>query len=172
MSTPYIGQITMFGGNFAISGWAMCNGQTLSISSNTALFSIIGTYYGGNGVQTFMLPDLRGRVPVHQGTGNGLSPYVIGQSAGSERATLTTGNMPAHSHGVNAVGATGNMATVANNLLANGSKPEYYSNAQFSTTMNPSMIAPAGSNQPFSILNPYLTVTFLIALVGVFPSRN
>jgi microcystin-dependent protein len=172
MSTPYLGQIIMFGGNFAIKGWALCNGQTLSISANSALFSIIGTYYGGNGTSNFQLPNLQGRVPIHQGTGQGLTPYVVGQNGGTENTTLLTQNMPIHSHTVNAVGGAANQTTVGNALLANGAKPDYYSSGSQSTTMNAQMIAPAGGNLPFSNLQPYLTVTFLIALVGIFPSRN
>jgi microcystin-dependent protein len=162
----------MFAGNFAISGYAMCNGQTLGIATNQALFAIIGTTYGGNGTSTFQLPNFQGRRPVHQGQGNGLSQYDLGQTGGTEHATLTIANLPNHSHNVNAVAATGNQATVGGALLANGSKPEYYSNATSNATMNPAMIAPAGGNVPVPILQPYLAITFLIALKGTFPVRN
>jgi microcystin-dependent protein len=175
MSQPYLGSIMMFGGNFAIRGWQMCNGQTLSIQSYTALFSIIGTYYGGNGVSTFQLPNMQSRVPLHQGTGLGLSTYVIGEYGGTENTSLLYNNMPIHTHTVNAVSSAGNSNTTTNTLLGPqtaGTKPELYSTANSNTTMNPNMIQSAGGNVPFSIMQPYLCVTFLIAMVGIFPSRN
>ena len=175
MSQPYLGSIMMFGGNFAIRGWQMCNGQTLSISSYTALFSIIGTYYGGNGVSTFQLPNMQSRVPLHQGTGQGLSTYVIGENGGTENVTLLYNQMPIHTHAVNASSGLADKLTPTGNVLAtepNLSKPEIYSAAAPNTTMNPNMIANAGGNVPFSVIQPYLCVSFLIALVGIFPSRN
>ncbi|HTJ26130.1 MAG TPA: tail fiber protein [Candidatus Limnocylindria bacterium] len=175
MSQPYLGTIMMFGGNFAINGWAMCNGQQLAISSNTALFSILGTSFGGNGTQTFGLPDFRGRVPIHQGQGLGLSTYVLGENGGTENTTLLYNQMPSHTHLVNASSVAGNAVTTTNTVLASentGQKPELYSTNAPNTTMNPLMIQNAGGNQPFSIMQPYLCVTFLVALVGVFPSRN
>jgi microcystin-dependent protein len=175
MSQPYLGSIMMFGGNFAIRGWQMCNGQTLSISSYTALFSIIWTYYGGNGVSTFQLPNMQSRVPLHQGTGLGLSTYVIGETGGTENVTLLYNNMPVHTHTVNAVSGLADKITPTGNLLGaetNGSKPEIYSASTANTTMNANMIGTAGGNVPFPVLQPYLCVTFLIAMVGIFPSRN
>ncbi|MDQ3801456.1 MAG: tail fiber protein [Acidobacteriota bacterium] len=187
MSEPYIGQIMMFGGNFAIRGWAMCNGQLLSIAQNTALFSILGTTYGGNGQTTFALPDLRGRVPVHQGQGPGLSPYTLGQMSGAETTTLVTSNLPAHVHQMApqqpSVVADGNDSQPANNLPAipvvNVNGTDYQVNGYRSGTADSHLATNAnqttgitGSGLPFSNIQPYTTLTFLIALEGIFPSRN
>jgi microcystin-dependent protein len=172
MAEVYLGQIIMFAGNFAITGYQFCSGQTLSISQYTAVFAILGTTYGGNGTTTFQLPDLRGRVPVGQGQGPGLSGYVLGQSGGTENVTLLQTQMPAHTHAVNAYGSGADKSTVSGSLLANGAKPDYYSDQGANATMNPGMIAAAGGGQPFSIRQPYLSISYLIALVGIFPSRN
>lgn len=172
MATGFIGEIRMFAGNFPPRGWALCNGQLLSIAQNTALFSILGTTYGGNGQTTFGLPNLQGRVPMHWGTG--LSTYAQGQMAGVENVTLLQSQMPIHSHLVNASSNGGNQASPANNLPAvesTGTSLDY-SNGAVNTTMNPATIGNAGGGQPFSIVQPYLTVTFIIALQGIFPSRN
>jgi microcystin-dependent protein len=172
---PYLATIGMFGGNFAVYGWQLCNGQTLAIQTNTALFSIIGTYYGGNGVSTFQLPNLMGRFPIHQGTGQGLSTYVVGQVAGSNNVGLTQNNLPLHTHLVNAYSGVADKLTPTGNVLgteANLSKPEIYSNATPNTTMRPTMLAAAGGNVPVAIQQPYLCISFEIALVGIFPSRN
>ena len=174
MAEPFIGQIQMFGFNFAPRGWAMCNAQILSIAQNTALFSLLGTIYGGNGQTTFSLPDLRGRVPIHMGQGPGLSDYVEGQTGGSENKTLTINNLPAHSHAVNAKTENGNKQTPGANVLAKDAagSTAYYSNQVPNTTMNPAMIGNTGGSQPFSNLQPFLTINFCIALQGIFPSRN
>jgi microcystin-dependent protein len=172
---PFLGEIKMFGGNFAPSGWAFCNGQLLSIAQNTALFSILGTQFGGDGVTTFGLPDLRGRVPVHQGAGPGLSPYVIGQLGGTEQVTLTTGQMPAHSHLVNADGNAGGKNLPTGNFpgsVSPSATEKMYSPGPASGTMNAGMIAPAGNSQPVPVIQPYECVSFIIALRGIFPSRN
>jgi len=174
MSSPYLGEIRMFAGNFAPSGWQFCNGQTLAISQYTALFAIIGTTYGGNGTTTFQLPNLQGRVPIHQGTGAGLSTYVLGEQGGVQNVTLLANQMPIHNHVVNAVPSGGNSATPANALPAiesTGTSLDY-SNGPASTTMNAGMVGNAGGSQPFSVLQPYLTISFIIAMVGIFPSRN
>jgi microcystin-dependent protein len=162
----------MFAGNFAPRGYALCNGQLLSISQNTALFSLLGTTYGGNGTTTFALPNLQGRVAIHMG--NGLSTYVEGQQGGAEVVTLTSNQMPVHSHAVNAVSSGGNQANPAGNLPAVESTgtSSNYSNASTTGPMNPSMIATAGGGQPFSVVQPYLVVNFIIALQGIYPSRN
>src|ERR1700719_3340863 len=118
MATPYIGEIRMFGGNFAPRNWALCNGQLLLISQNTALFSILGTTYGGNGTTTFGLPNLQGRVPIHWGSGAGLSTYAPGQTAGAESVTLLQSNLPPHSHAVNAIASGGNQASPAGTVPA------------------------------------------------------
>jgi microcystin-dependent protein len=174
MSTPFLGEIRMVGFNFAPQGWALCNGQLLAINQNTALFSLLGTTYGGDGVTNFALPNLQSRVPIHMGTGAGLSGYVIGQIGGSENVTLLANQMPTHTHAVNAVISGGNEATPASNFPAvesTGTSLDY-SGGPANTTMNPGMLASAGGSQPFSIIQPYLCVNFVIALQGIFPSRN
>ena len=167
----------MFGGTFAPVGWAMCNGQLLAISQNTALFSLLGTTYGGNGVSTFALPDLRGRVPIHLGQGPGLSPYVEGQLGGTENVTLVTSQLPNHSHTVNGVVSGGNQASPAGGSLAvesTGTSLNYANSSTTPTTaMHPAMIPPSGGgNQPHTNIQPYLCVNFIIALQGIFPTRN
>ena len=190
MADPFIGEIRIFGFNFAPQGWATCNGQLLSISQNTALFALIGTAFGGDGVSTFALPNLQSRVPIHQGQGPGLSPYTIGQQAGVENVTLTAQQMPQHNHLVNCNGAsTGKGGTVfdvgtgqnpVNNYpgLAASPASAVYSNVVSTnnngsnSTMNTNMLTLAGSNLPHTNLQPYLAVNFCIALVGIFPSRG
>lgn len=169
-----IGEIRLFAGNFAPRNWAFCNGQLLSIAQNTALFSILGTTYGGNGQTTFGLPDLRGRVPIHPGQGPGLSNYSLGQTAGAESVTLLQSNMPAHNHLVNAVASGGNQAAPTGNLPAVESTgtSKNYSDSSATAQMNPATISPAGGNQPFSVIQPYQCLNYIIALQGIFPSRN
>lgn len=177
MADPFIGEIRMFGGNFAPSGWALCNGQLLSISQNSALFSILGTSFGGNGQTTFGLPDLRGRVPINQGQGLGLSSYDIGQQGGSEQVTLLQTQMPAHNHIVNATSDNATASAASANLLATPSAgrgqnaPQIYGTGT-AVTMGPTMIAPSGGSQPHENIQPYLCVTFIIALQGIYPSRS
>jgi microcystin-dependent protein len=174
MASPFLGEIRMFGGNFAPRGWAFCNGQIMPISQNTALFSLLGTTYGGNGVTTFALPNLQSRVPVHWGTGAGLSSYVIGQQAGQENVTLLQSQMPAHTHLLNAVTSGGNQASPTGNLPAVESTGTSlnYSSDPTNTTMNPAAVANAGQSLPVPVVQPYLAVSFIIALAGIFPSRN
>lgn len=162
----------MFAGNFAIQGWALCSGQLLPISEFMAVFSILGTTYGGDGRSTFGLPDLRGRVPIHQGTGPGLSPYDLGQTGGAQTVTLTQSNLPAHTHSIKAVGMVGNEANPTGTLPAIGSKPNYYSTGAANVTMSSAMVTSTGSGEPASILQPFLCINFIIALQGIFPSRN
>jgi microcystin-dependent protein len=173
MANQYLGEIRMVGFNFAPVGWALCNGQLLSIAQNNALFALLGTTYGGNGTTTFGLPNLQGRVPVHQGS-NGFASYVLGQLSGTENVTLLSNNMPIHNHLVNCNSAGGNQATPGGGLLAvesTGTSSDY-TTAAADGTMNPAMIGTAGGNVPFSIVQPYLCVNFIIALTGIFPSRN
>jgi microcystin-dependent protein len=182
MSEPFIGQIMMFGGNFAPRGWALCNGQLLSIAQNTALFSILGTTYGGNGQTTFGLPDLRGRLPMHFGDGPGLSPRSLGEKAGTESVTLLNNNMPAHTHPVTAsaraVTGKGNSNVAANNVWAKdaGVQSATYSSGAPDAAMNPNAlnvtVGPTGGSQPVGIVPPFTCVNFIIALEGIFPSRN
>ena len=163
MSEPYLGQIIMFGGNFAIRGWALCNGQLMSIAQNTALFSILGTTYGGDGVTTFALPDLRGRVPFHKG--NGLTQ---GERFGEEAHTLTMQEMPAHNHFVSASNQNGNQA----NIGAFAGLSEAYGPPSNLTTLNPATVTNAGGSQAHTNLQPFLALSWCIALQGIFPSQN
>jgi microcystin-dependent protein len=177
MSEQYLGEIRIFGFGFAPKGWALCTGQLLSIQQNTALFSLLGTDYGGNGTQTFGLPDLRGRVPLNQGQGPGLSPYLIGEQAGTENATLLVNNMPQHNHVVRCNNENGTSASPANNYWAEGNNGGSADNSfgysgTANTTMNPNAIGVTGGSQPFSIMQPYLAINFCIALVGIFPTRS
>jgi microcystin-dependent protein len=173
-----IGEIRMFGFNFAPIGWALCDGQTLSISENTALFSLLGTFYGGNGSSTFQLPNFQSRVPIHMGQGAGLSPFVLGQVGGVENVTLTVAQAASHTHLVYADGDVGsnNTPNPSGNALATfATGSNIYATAagiQKVATMNPEMVAAAGGGQPHPNIQPYLVVNFCIALNGIFPSRN
>ena len=175
MSQPYVGEIRIFGGNFAPAGWMLCQGQLLPISENETLFQLIGTTYGGDGQSTFALPNLASRVPVHQGTGPGLSTYVIGQSGGVENVTLTTNQIPAHSH-VAVTASTGQVGAAANNILANAQSTQtgarIYSSQATNVAMNASSITQTGGNQPHDNIQPSLCLNFIISLFGVFPSQN
>lgn len=166
MSEPYLGEIKIISWNFAPKGWAFCNGQLLAINQNQALFSILGTTYGGNGQTTFGLPNLQGRVPMHMGNG-----FTEGQVGGEENHTLTTSEMPAHNHFPNCVSTTGNQAVPTNNLWASNSTSPY-SDQPPNSAMNPANITSVGGSQPHTNMSPYLTLNFIIALVGIFPSRN
>ncbi len=179
MAEPFIGEIRIFSGNFAPLGWALCQGQLLPISQNTALFSIVGTMYGGDGVRTFALPDLRGRAVLGVGQGPGLSPYTQGQIGGVENQTLTTQQMPAHSHAVNATetqSTTDPKGAVPAKPVAisPGEKiPTIYgATPDGNTTMNAAMIGNTGGNQAFSVIQTYLVINYIIALQGIFPSRG
>ncbi len=172
MSDPFIGEIRMFAGNFAPRGWAFCNGQLMPISQNTALFSLLGTTYGGDGRSTFALPDLRGRVPLHAGQGSGLSDYPLGSRGGSEQVALTTEQLPAHSHALLASDAEGNQRSPANHTLATPEESLLYSAAEPTVAMAKDAIAPTGSNQPHENRQPYLAVNYIIALFGLFPTRS
>jgi microcystin-dependent protein len=170
MSTPYIGEIRMGGWNFAPYGWALCNGQLLSISQNTALFELIGTTYGGDGQTTFALPNLQSRIPVHQGNSvNG--PYVIGELAGTETVTLTTNQIPAHSHALNAQSGAGTQPSPAGGVWASSSLDQY-STGTPTAQMTASSLQNSGGSQPHDNLPPYLCVTFVIALQGIFPTQG
>jgi len=171
VSDQYLGEIRMFGFNFAPQGWAFCNGQILPISQNTALFSLLGTTYGGNGTSTFGLPNLQGRVAIHQGQGLGLSPYDLGQVGGTETVTLTQNQMPQHNHSVNASSAPGTGGRPGGAVLARA-PDDVYAASSDGTTMLANMVGTAGGSQPHSNIQPYVVVTFCIALQGIFPSRN
>lgn len=168
MAAPYIGEIRMFGGNFAPDGWATCDGQTLSIAENEALFTLIGTTYGGNGTTTFALPDLRGRAATHLGSG-----FVQGQSGGTETVTLTTAQLPSHSHA--AAGAPGGtVKSPAGQVWAadRGQNVAPYTAAPNGSAMAPAAIGQQGGSQPHDNMQPFLTVSFIIALQGIFPSQG
>ena len=169
---PFLGQLMLVPYNFAPRGWAFCQGQILPIAQNTALFSLLGTTYGGNGQTTFALPDLRGRVPMGAGQGPGLSDYVIGQQGGAESHTLTVNEMPAHSHSVNADTSVGSSDKPGGKLPArNGAGVPQYGTS-VNTQMAATMLGNAGGSQPHSIMQPYLVMNWVIALQGIFPQRN
>ncbi len=175
-SNPFIGDIVAVGENFCPRGWASAEGQLLSIASNTAMFSLLGTTYGGDGRTTFGLPDLRGRVGMGQGNGPGLTPRSQGQRFGTEAIVLTTTQLPSHSHDVYANNLDGNKPGPGNKLLAaappSGTGSEtIYSNQGPTVQMSSQMIANTGSSQPFNVQDPYLVMRYCIALQGVFPSR-
>ncbi len=173
MSEPYIGEIRLFGGNFAPAGWAMCDGQLLAISDYDALFALIGTTYGGDGQTTFALPDLRGRVPVHAGSAPGGGSYVIGQAAGSETVTLTTNQLPAHTHTPLATSGTGTTANPTGAVFAAVSNQAVYvAGSPADVSMTSSSLTSAGGSQPHDNTMPSLAITFIIALYGIFPSQN
>lgn len=171
---PFVGQIQAFGFNFAPNGWARCDGQLLPINQNSALFSLLGTTYGGDGSTTFGLPDLRGRVMVSNGQGPGLSNYAWGQKQGVETVSLLTQNLPSHTHTLWATSDAGNTNTpAANKVLANtGVFDNEYGDAANLVTMDSTSIGNTGNNIPFDIRQPYLAVTICIALIGVYPSRS
>jgi len=171
MSDPFIGEIKMFGGTFAPRGWALCNGQLLAISQNQALFSLVGTYYGGDGRTTFGLPDLRGRVPIHQGSGPGLTPRSIGDKVGVERVTLTPGELPAHSHDLRCAQARSDTQNPHANVLARGTE-DLYGPADNLVELSPSALSTVGGSQQHNNMQPFIGINFIIALQGVFPSRN
>ena len=174
MSEPFVGQIIMFGGNFAIRGYALCDGQLLPISQNQALFSILGTTYGGNGQTTFALPDLCGRAPIHMGHGSGLTPRQLGQTGGSETVTLVTSEMPNHTHELGVQSDTADQDSPVNHVLGAeaAGATAVYSSQPPNATANQQSITPTGGNLPHQNMQPYLTINFQIALVGIYPSRS
>ena len=168
MSSPFIGEIRMFGGNFAPAGWAFCDGSLIPISENDALFNLIGTTYGGDGQNTFALPDLRSRIPVHVGPG-----FALGQSGGVESVTLTTSQIPSHSHVPQANNAPGTQVSPANGVWASTSPSlNQYSNVAPSVTMDPAACGQTGGNQPHDNMVPFLAVNFILSLFGIFPSQT
>lgn len=169
MSEPFLAEIRIFAGNFAPRGWAFCNGQILAIAQNTALFSLLGTTYGGNGQTTFALPDLRSRVPVHAGQGPGLSSVNLGEVSGTETVTLTVNEMPTHPHTANASNGASSASRPGGGVPASGGA---YAPSPDGAVMNPAMIGNTGGSQPHNNRQPYLGLNFIIALEGIFPSRN
>ncbi|MBO0930880.1 phage tail protein [Fibrella aquatilis] len=172
----FMGMIGLFGFSFPPKNWALCAGQIMPISQNTALFSLLGTTYGGDGVQTFALPDLRGRVPNGQGQGPGLSDYQMGQVAGTESVTLLQSQMPQHNHLLNVSGMGGTQNTPAGNVtaqvLSSEEQPLNAFGATANATANPQAIGLSGNSLPHDNLSPYLTMNYSIALNGIYPSRN
>jgi microcystin-dependent protein len=178
MSDPFLGQIQPLGFGFAPRGWLQCNGQTLPINQYAALFSLLGTQYGGNGTSTFQLPNLQSRVPIHQGTFVG-NTYIIGEEAGEENVTLLLNNMPLHNHTFVGASQNGNFLSPATGgALANvgaesgGTGNPYYAPSGTPQPLNPSSLAPNGGNQPHTNVQPYLAINWCIAMAGVFPSRS
>ncbi|MDX6527897.1 MAG: hypothetical protein QOH41_187 [Blastocatellia bacterium] len=174
MSDPFVAEIRMFAGSFAPTGWALCNGQLLPISQNTALFSLLGTQYGGDGKSTFALPDLEGSAPIGNGQGSGLSDYSQGQSSGTDTVTLLTSEIPAHNHimqgGFTQADLNGPTALSVYTRSTPGNAYMTVSNQNL-VTMNPQMLTVAGGSLPHNNMMPFLTVTFIIAMQGVFPQR-
>ena len=176
MSNQYLGEIRAVGFNFAPYGWALCNGQLLPIVQNTALFSLLGTYYGGDGKSNFALPNLQGLSPMHQGNGTGLTPRTIGETGGEKNVTLLLQELPAHSHGVQNTAASnastpGPTATFGGG--GRGKEPAYApASLQSKVQMNPQAVALIGGNSPHNNVPPYLIVNFIIALTGIYPPRS
>jgi microcystin-dependent protein len=173
MSQPYVGEIRIFAGNFPPAGWMFCEGQLLPISEEETLFNLIGTTYGGDGQSTFALPDLRGRVPMHQGTGNGLGTATLAQTGGAETVTVTVNTMPAHSHPFLAIGdKPGTAQSPGGNLAAQSFNVTPWIEDVSGTTFSPNAITQVGGTQPHDNFQPYLCLDFIISLFGVFPSQT
>jgi microcystin-dependent protein len=174
MSEPFVGEVRCFGFNFAPSGWAFCSGQLMSISQNDVLFNLIGTTYGGDGQNTFALPDLRGRVPIHQGTSSNGITYPTGASSGTENVTLLVTEIPAHTHSIL---ATTNTAVLKRPIsgtryAASSSGNTFYATPNSMTAIAPSTVLATGNNQPHSNIQPYLTLSWCISLFGIYPTQN
>jgi microcystin-dependent protein len=166
MAQPYVGELRMFAGNFAPAGWMFCEGQLLDISENETLFNLIGTTYGGDGESTFGLPDLRGRLPVHQGNGS-----VLAEVGGAEEITLTVGQMAGHTHPLLATTSPGNSSNAQNDDISSSPSLLLYVEGQSpDTNLSPSVVGPVGGSQPHTNFQPYLCVDFIISLYGIFPS--
>ena len=172
MPEPYVGEIRMFAGNFAPAGWAFCNGATMAIAENDTLFQLIGTTYGGDGQETFNLPDLQSRVPIHMGTGPDGTTYQIGEAAGVEQVTLSTQQIPNHTHPLTASNDIATLTTVGGNVLATPPSATVfpYGTDAPPTTLSPSTIGSAGGSQPHENCQPFLCINFIISLYGVYPS--
>lgn len=169
---PFLGEIRMFAGNFAPRGWAFCDGQLLSISQNSALFAILGTTYGGDGRTTFALPDLRGRAPIHAGSGPGLTTRRLGERGGVEDVTLSSVEMPSHNHNIRGTSNGASATTPINNVWASTSRTKLYGPATNLVPLSSIASGPAGSGMAHENMPPFLTVHYIIALQGLFPSRN
>jgi len=165
VAQPYVGEIRIFAGNFAPAGWMFCEGQLLPISENDTLFQLIGTTYGGDGVSTFALPDLRGRIPIHQGNG-----FVLAETGGAEEVTLTASQIPVHSHPLLASSGPGNANSPGGNATGESAAVKIYVAEQPTANLNPSALAQVGGSQPHANFQPYLCLNYIISLLGIFPS--
>ena len=165
MAQPYVGEIRMFAGNFAPAGWMFCEGQLLPISENETLFQLIGTTYGGDGQSTFALPDMRGRIPIHQGNG-----FILAETGGAEEITLTVNQIPAHSHPLLASAGPGNANAPAGNITGESAAVKIYVSEAPTANLNQSAVASIGGSQPHNNFQPYLCIDFIISLFGIFPS--
>lgn len=172
MSEPFVGEIRMFAGNFAPRSWAFCDGQVLAVSQNDALFSLLGTIYGGDGRTTFGLPDLRGRIPIHAGTGPGLSPRRLGEKGGAEQVTLTVNQLSSHTHPYKASTTIADKTAPAGNAAAQLNAAELYFPADPTINLAATAITATGGGQSHTNLQPFLCIHFIIALVGIYPSRH
>ena len=173
MSEPFVGEIRMFAGNFAPRGWAYCDGQLLAVSQNDALFSLLGTIYGGDGRTTFGLPDMRGRIPVHAGSGPGLSPRKLGAKSGQEKVTLNVGNLPSHTHTLSGSNAAADSVEPAGRTIAQTDANVYRDPSGLTTVnMASGLVGNVGGGQTHSNLMPFLCVHFIVALFGIYPSRH
>ena len=165
MAQPYVGEIRMFAGNFAPAGWMFCEGQQMAISENDTLFQLIGTTYGGDGESTFNLPDLRGRLPIHQGNG-----VLLAENGGVEEVTLTSNQIPIHNHALTGTTAVGTNPNPQNNILSAAGNIDLYRETAANTPMSNQAIGPVGGSQPHTNFQPYLCISFIISLSGIFPS--
>jgi microcystin-dependent protein len=174
MAEPFLSELRIMSFNFAPKGWATCDGQIMPISQNTALFALVGTFYGGNGTSTFGLPNLQGSAPIHQGQGQGLSQYDLGQTGGSEAVTLLESEIPAHSHALQGTAGIANQNSPGGNLLGRpfgGGSPYIAPSGATVVLLSAQAVAPAGGSLPHNNMQPFLTLNFCIALQGVFPPR-
>jgi microcystin-dependent protein len=171
MSSPYVGEVRMFGGNFAPNGWMFCQGQLLPISEYETLFQLIGTTFGGDGQSTFALPDLQGRVPINMGTNAGTT-FVMGDASGTPEVTLTTQQIPQHNHALFASTGPATSNTPENNITAESATLSIYEDGSTNAQMSPAAVGPAGGSQPHDNMQPYLCVSFIISLFGIFPSQS
>jgi microcystin-dependent protein len=167
MAQPYVGEIRIFAGNFAPAGWMFCDGSIQSIAENETLFNLIGTTYGGDGQSTFALPDMRGRLPIHQGNG-----FTLAQSGGNEQVTLTVPQIPSHSHSFQATNNPADSPSPQGNMIGVSSNTNVFFNDTPNVSMSPNMLSLVGGNQPHSNIQPFLCVDFIISLFGIFPSPN
>ena len=173
MMQPMVGEIRMFAGNFAPAGWAFCAGQPLPISENEVLFQLIGTTYGGDGEETFNLPDLRSRVPIHQGTGPDGTTYILGETGGVEEVTLTTQQIPVHNHALIATTQLGSVANPGGNILAQTPGAiTPYAELDPEVNLNNNAVGPVGGSQPHTNIQPYLAMFYIISLFGIYPRPN